>query len=144
MTLQQQIDTFLSGSPFAVCGASPDRHKYGNKCFRCLLQAGRTAFPINPSAAEVESHQAFAKLADLASHLAASDKPPIHAVSIITPHPITEKIIEQMGELNIKHAWMQPGAESPKAIARARELGINTIAGGPCLLVILGYHEHAD
>lgn len=144
MTLQKQIDKFLEGSPFAVCGASPDRHKYGNKCFRCLMQAGRAAFPINPSAAEVESHQAFAKLADLASRLAGTGQPPIHAVSIITPHPITERIIEQMGELNIKHAWMQPGAESPKAIARARELGINTIASGPCLLVVLGFHEHAD
>lgn len=139
MTLQQQIDAFLNGSPFAVCGASPDRHKYGNKCFRCYLQNNRTAYPINPSATEVESHQAFASLADLAAAHG-----PIHAVSIITPHPITEKIIEQMGSLNIKHVWMQPGAESPKAIARARELGINTIAGGPCLLVILGYHEHAD
>ena len=37
--------------------------------------------------------------------------------------------------------WMQPGAESPAAIARAQALGMNVIAGGPCLLVVLGFRE---
>jgi len=36
---------------------------------------------------------------------------------------------------------MQPGAESRRAIERAEELGLTVIAGGPCLLVSLGYRE---
>ena len=138
MTLQEQIDAFLNGSPFAVAGASADRSKYGNKVFRCFLQHHRAAYPINPSAADVEGHRAFATLADIQAFTNA----PIHAVSIITPPPVTERLIESMGTLGIKHVWMQPGAESPKAIARATELGINVIAGGPCLLVILGFRDH--
>jgi hypothetical protein len=36
---------------------------------------------------------------------------------------------------------MQPGAESPAALARAAELGLDVIAGGPCLLVALHFQE---
>jgi hypothetical protein len=36
---------------------------------------------------------------------------------------------------------MQPGAESAAAIDLAEELGVSVIAGGPCLLVVLGYRE---
>jgi hypothetical protein len=36
---------------------------------------------------------------------------------------------------------MQPGAESNRAIERCEELGIDVIAGGPCLLVILGFRD---
>ena len=41
----------------------------------------------------------------------------------------------------VKHVWMQPGAESDVAIRTAEDLGMNVIAGGPCLLVVMGYHE---
>jgi hypothetical protein len=36
---------------------------------------------------------------------------------------------------------MQPGAESPRAIDRAKELGLKVIAGGPCILVALGFTD---
>jgi hypothetical protein len=36
---------------------------------------------------------------------------------------------------------MQPGAESDAAVARAKALGMNVIAGGPCLLVALGFRD---
>ena len=50
-------------------------------------------------------------------------------------------MIEEAGKLGIRHVWMQPGADSPAAVARAKELGMNVIAGGPCLLVALGFRE---
>ena len=43
--------------------------------------------------------------------------------------------------LGIRHLWMQPGAESDAAVEAAREAGVNVIAGGPCILVTLGYRE---
>ena len=36
---------------------------------------------------------------------------------------------------------MQPGAESVEAVRAAEELGLSVIAGGPCLLVVLGYRD---
>lgn len=133
MTTQQQIDDFLAGDRFAVVGASRDRAKYGNKVLRVYQQDNREVFPINPNTDEVEGLASYADLASLPEA--------VHGISIITPPNVTESVIEQAGELGIKHIWMQPGAESATALARADELGMNVIAGGPCLLVVLGFHE---
>jgi len=37
---------------------------------------------------------------------------------------------------------MQPGAVSEAAVATCLENGINVIADGSCILVVLGYKEH--
>jgi acyl-CoA synthetase (NDP forming) len=50
------IEDFLAASSFAVAGASQDRAKYGNKVFRALVASGRTVYPLNPTAPEVEGH----------------------------------------------------------------------------------------
>ena len=130
----EQIEAFLAGSLFAVVGASASRAKYGNKILRCYVQNGRRAVPINPSVSEVEGLEAKAWLRDVEGS--------IDGVSIITPPEVTEQVIEEIIELGIKHVWIQPGAESPRALARAAEAGLNCIAGGACLLVVLGYREH--
>ncbi|MCH8218006.1 MAG: CoA-binding protein [Planctomycetes bacterium] len=54
---------------------------------------------------------------------------------------VTASIVEETAQLGIKHIWMQPGAESEEAVKRAEQLGMNVIAGGPCALVRLRYHE---
>ena len=124
---------FLTQKRFAVVGASTDRTKYGNKVLRCYLQHGRDVVPVNPKDATVEGLAAVKSLSEI--------QPPVDAVSVITPPKVTEAVVEEAGKLGIKHLWMQPGAESDAAIARARALGMNVIAGGPCVLVVLGFRE---
>ena len=131
--MRARIDGFLDGGPYAVIGASRDRAKYGNKVLRCYLQNGRTAWPINPRAGLIEGVDCYPDLASLPG--------PVHGLSIVTPPEITEQIVEQAAAAGIAHLWMQPGAESARAVERARELGLAVIAGGPCLLVVLGYRE---
>ena len=127
------IEAFVAGKVFAVVGASNDRSKYGNKVLRCYLQHGRHAIPVNPNATTVEG---IAAVPDLASLPQA-----VHGASIITPPDVTEAIVEQAAEAGITRLWMQPGAESERAIERAKELGLSVIAGGPCVLVVLGFRE---
>lgn len=133
MTTQEQIATFLSGKRFAVVGASQDRDKYGNKVLRVYMQNNREVVPINPTAAEVEGLAAYS---DLASAPGDFD-----GVSIITPPKVTERVVSDAIARGIKNIWMQPGAESASAIEAARAAGANVIAGGPCILVALRYHE---
>ena len=133
MTSDTQIDRFLAQPAFAVIGASRDRSKYGNKVLRCYQQNGRTAYPVNPNADEIEGLACVPDLASLPNQ--------VKAASIITPPKITEKIVEQAAEAGVQHLWMQPGAESKAAVERAAELKLQIIAGGPCILVTLGYHE---
>ncbi len=133
MTQQAQIEAFLNGSPFAVAGASRDREKYGNKVLRAYMQNNLEVFPVTPSAPDVEGQTAYANLSSLPT------RP--HGVSIVTPGKVTEQIVADAIRLGIRHLWMQPGAETAAAVRLAEEAGINVIHGGPCLLVILRYHE---
>lgn len=131
--MQSRIEEFLAGSVYAVVGASNDRWKYGNKVLRCYLQRGRRAIPVNPRAKIVEGLAAVPDLTSLPE--------PVHGASIITPPDVTEQIVEDAARAGVKRLWMQPGAESARAIERAEDLGLSVIAGGPCLLVVLGYRE---
>lgn len=127
------IDAFLDGNPFAVIGASTNRDKYGNKVLRAYQQNNKIVYPINPRADEIEGLKAYPDLASL------PELP--HGISIITPPTITEQVVEQAVSLGIKHIWMQPGAESAKAVDHARENGVNIVAYGACALVVMGYSE---
>jgi predicted CoA-binding protein len=66
---------------------------------------------------------------------------PVRAISVITPPAITEQVVRDAAAAGVKHIWMQPGAESDEAIYEAETLGMSVIAGGACLLVVLGYRE---
>ena len=133
MSLQKRINQFLDGDKFAVVGASRQRAKYGNKVLRSYAQKGLTAHPVNPNADTVEGLPAVRTLADLPES--------VHGVSVVTPPSVTEKIVKEAHAAGIENIWMQPGAESEAAVARAEELGLHVIAGGPCLLVALGCLE---
>lgn len=131
--MSTSTDSFLAEQRFAVVGASADRAKYGNKVLRCYAQHGRDVVPVHPKEATVEGRPAYPSLSAIPGG--------VGAVSVITPPAVTEKVVEEAAKLGVRHIWMQPGAESDAAIRRARELGMNVIAGGPCLLVVLGFRE---
>ena len=128
-----RIQSFLASGPFAVVGASTDRSKYGNKVLRCYQQHGKEVYPINARAPEVEGLKAYPSLAALPVK--------VKAISVITPPAITETVVREAAAAGVTHVWMQPGAESDEAIRTAESLGMSVIAGGPCLLVMMGYHE---
>ena len=133
MDLQDRIDAFLGGQPHAVVGASTDRSKYGNKVLRAYLQADRQVYAVHPTANEIEGLPVYPALASIPGI--------VHGISIITPPPITEKIVAEAGALNIKNLWIQPGAENEQAIALAHSYQMNLIAGGDCLLVAIGFRD---
>ncbi|MBI85727.1 MAG: CoA-binding protein [Planctomycetaceae bacterium] len=133
MTLQAKLDAFLAGKRFAVVGASQDRTKYGNKVLRTYLQNKLTVFPVNPRADQIEG---------LPSHPDLTSVPaPIDGISVITPPGVTEQVVEEAVQLGIRHLWIQPGAESQRAVALAKSAGMVVISGGPCILVVLEYRE---
>jgi len=132
--IDTKIAAFLSAPAFGVAGASKNRDKYGNKILRCYQMNHRKAVPINPVEAEIEGVACVKSVSDL--------PPEVASLSIITPPQITDKVVEQAIQKGIKHIWMQPGAQSTAAIDAAEAAGIEVIADGSCLLVVLGYREH--
>lgn len=127
---RESIRDFLASESIAVVGASNSMAKFGAQVFATCVAHGRRVYPVNPRAARVQGRVSYPSLRDLPER--------VEAVSIITPPAVTERIVEEAAAAGVKRVWMQPGAESVRAVARARELGLDVIAGGPCLLVELG------
>lgn len=127
--MNDNINAFLSGTTYAVAGASARQHKYGNKVFRALIKSGRETFPLNPVTELIEGHQAYPTISEL-------PKLP-DSLSIVTPPEVTRRVVEDAIRAGVKHVWMQPGAEDPQASQAAREAGLTVIDDGSCILVLL-------
>jgi len=130
---EDPIERFLISPAYGVVGASPHRHKYGNKVLRCYQQNGRRAIPVNPHEQVIEGAACVASVLDLPDE--------VKSISVITPPAVTERVVQQAIRKGIEHIWMQPGAESDQAVAACEAAGINVIADGSCVLVVLGYRE---
>lgn len=127
--LADDVAEFLAGEVFAVVGASQERAKFGNRVLRAYLAHGRRALPVNPRETVIEGLACVPDLASLPG--------PVHGVSIITPPAVTERVVDEALALGLKRLWLQPGAESAPAVARARAAGALVLAYGPCVLVEL-------
>ncbi|MEY2979869.1 MAG: hypothetical protein RL562_96 [Planctomycetota bacterium] len=123
----EQISRFLGGTAFAVIGASKDRAKFGNQVLRAYLAAGLEVHVVHPRETEIEGVPCVARVDDLPDG--------IHGVSLITPPPVTAGLLPAIAARGIRRVWLQPGAESGEALQLAQELGLDCIAGGPCLLI---------
>jgi len=133
-TMDPRFEKFLASPAFGVVGASVVRHKYGNRVLRCYLQNGKKAIPVNPREAEIEGVPCVANVAELPAE--------VRSLSIITPAAVTEQVVATAIARGIENIWMQPGAESPAAVELCRKAGINVIADGSCLLVVMGFADH--
>jgi len=124
-----EMRAMLAAQTFGVAGASRSPDKYGFLVFKALKRAGKTAYPINPSATEVDGDRCYPSLS-------AQPRPPEVAVLIVPP-AAGEAAVTECVALGIRQVWMQPGAESEAAIAVCHANGIAVVAGGPCLMVLL-------
>lgn len=133
MNLDQKLDAFFTASAYAVVGASNNPAKYGLRCYQSYLENGLKAYPVNRREDRVLGNQAYKKLAELPETC--------QSISIITPPPVTEMVVEEAIACGVKNIWMQPGAESAAAVKMAEDAGLNVISGGPCLMVVLSYRQ---
>ncbi|KTD56449.1 CoA-binding protein [Legionella shakespearei] len=131
--LTHQIELFLQSPAFAVLGASSNRDKYGNKVLRCYQQRGKTVYAVNPREQRIEGLDVIPSISALPDE--------VNSISIITPPAVTERLVAEAMQKGIRNIWMQPGAESRKAIQYCLDHKMNVIAGGPCILIVMGYEE---
>jgi uncharacterized protein len=112
----------------AVIGASSSRHKYGNKALRAFAQQGYTVVPINPHETEVEGYRAYASVLDVPG--------PIDMATVYVQPEVGVGIMEELARKTVGEVWLNPGADDDEVVARARELGLNTIQA--CSIVAIG------
>ncbi len=112
----------------AIVGASPDRSKFGNKAVRSYLSLGWTVHPVHPKAATIEGRRTIAALRDVPR--------PVDRVLFYVPPEIGLTLLDDVVALAPGEFWVNPGAESPALIQRARELGLDPIQA--CAIVAVG------
>lgn len=114
-----KIDDFLSQERFALFGMSRAGDKFGNKVYRNLTSKGYRVFPIHPATDNIQGITCWPNLAALPEK--------VDGAVIVVPPEQTERIVEKLAEADIRRVWMQPGAESKKAIQYCEEKGMSVI-----------------
>lgn len=112
----------------AVVGVSSDASKYGHRIFKDLLDAGYPVAGVNPKGGFMLGTHIHKSLSDI-------EQRPDLVITVVHPKA-TESTVEECARLGIKHVWMQPGSESPEAVAAAKEYGIKTTIA--CFMVVKG------
>lgn len=110
----------------AVVGATDNPAKYGFVIYRDLKRKGYRVYPVNPNRDTVDGDRCYASLREL------PEKPTI--VNVVVPPSVTREVLEESRELGIDNVWLQPGSESPEALAYLQEHELNYLAHA-CIMV---------
>jgi predicted CoA-binding protein len=112
----------------AVVGASSDRQKFGNKALRAFRDRGYTVVPINPKEAEVEGEKSYASVLDVPGD--------VDMATFYVSPAVGLKILEDVAKKGIPEVWLNPGADGPQVVERAKTLGLKTVVA--CSILGIG------
>ena len=112
----------------AVIGASSNRAKFGNRAVRAFERQGYQVIPINPNETEVEGRKTFRSVLDVPG--------PIDMATVYVPGHIGVQVMDDLAKKGVPEVWLNPGADDPQVLARARELGLNVIVA--CSIIGIG------
>lgn len=112
----------------AVIGASSRRHKFGNKALRAFRARGFTVVPIHPREREVEGERCYASVLDYPG--------PIDEATVYLGADQGLRVVEDIARKGIKVVWLNPGADAPEVVARARALKLD--ARVACSILAVG------
>ena len=114
----------------AIIGASVDRSKFGNKAVRAYKSKGFEVFPINPKEKTIEGLPAYPSI------LKVPKKPDM--ASLYLPPSIGIQVLEEVAKAGVKKIYINPGADSPELIAKAKGLGLEPLM--TCSILAIGIH----
>jgi len=112
----------------AIIGASNDRSKFGNKALRAFRNQGYTVVPINPREATVEGESAYKSVLDYPG--------PIDEATFYVAPRFGLKVLDDIAAKGISTVWLNPGADGPEVVDRARALGLKPIVA--CSIIAAG------
>ncbi len=92
------VHDFLAQKRIAVVGVSDKREAAGNMCYHRFKDAGYTVYTVNPRLNSFEGAPCYPDLHSI------PEKP--DAVFILASPRVTEQIVQQCIDLEIKHVWM--------------------------------------
>ena len=112
----------------AVIGASSNRRKFGNKALRAFERNGYRVLAINPNESEVEGHRTFATVLDVPDT--------IDLATVYVPADAGVRVMEDLAKKGVEQVWLNPGADDPVVVGRAKALGLKVIQA--CSIIAIG------
>jgi predicted CoA-binding protein len=103
----------------AIIGASNNRRKYGNKALRAFRNQGYTVVPINPHESIVEGEPAYRSVLDFPGT--------IDEATLYVGPDAGVLVMDEIARKGITSVWLNPGADAPAVVDRARALGLNPV-----------------
>ena len=128
--MQDLVDDFLKQKSFAVVGSFSDETKHAYRIVKTLKNKGYQVYPVNPHIKQVDGLVCYASIKDIPGVVDVAD--------LVTPPEVTEKIVRECKDKGIKRIWLQPGAESEKAIKFCEDNDIKVIYGLCVMLESIG------
>ncbi|KAJ5914292.1 hypothetical protein N7504_003175 [Penicillium tannophilum] len=133
------VKRFFSSPRFAVAGASNDTNKFGYKILAWYHQHSLPVTPLNPRAAQISLPS---RAYDTVPSPAGLPSPTQTSLSVVTPPPVTFKLLQEAHSVGIPAVWLQPGTFDDSVLEFARGHFEAVIAGdggqggeGWCVLV---------
>jgi predicted CoA-binding protein len=125
MPSKVSIEQFLAQEHIAVVGVSRSPKEFANAVATHLRSGGRTVYPVNAAADEIDGQPCFRSVADVPD--------PLDGVLVMVPPDAARTVVEDCVARGVPRVWLHKGsgagAVSPEAVARCREAGIDVVDG---------------
>jgi predicted CoA-binding protein len=131
--IDDMVQEFLAQKKIAVVGVSDKRETGCNLAYNKFKENGYQVYPVNPRISEFDSGPCYPDLKSI------PEKP--DAVFVLASPKVTDQIVQECVDLEVKHVWMhcmmgtRPGlaqsmtSVSQEAVEMCRENGIQVIPG---------------
>lgn len=127
--MEELKNKMLEDKNWVVIGFTPNEDKYGYKIYKKLKENKYNVHPVNPKYEDYKEFKVYNSIKEV--------KEKIDSVSVVVPPKVSEKLLEELKNTDIKNIWFQPGTFDENIIEKAENLGFN-IVFYDCVLVELG------
>ncbi len=119
MTTLNQVKEFLAQKHIAIAGVSGKPQKFGNAIFKELQKKNYQLYPIHREMATFEGVKCYPDVHSL--------PPEVTALVICTQPEQSVDLMKEAIEKNIRHVWLQQGAQNDESVKLAEENNLNLI-----------------
>lgn len=129
MKTRKDIEKFLAGESFALCGLSRSGKKFSNMLFNKMLELNYKVYPVNPNAEVIDGSKTFKSINDLPKDCT--------RLILMTPKSEGLALIKDAVSIGITDIWVQQGAETNEIIEFSKANNHLNIIYGYCLWMFI-------
>ena len=128
-------EAFWRFDTYAVIGNSAGR-AFPVLTYRGLKKLGKTVYPVDPAAKDIDGDMAYPDLSALPG--------PVEAAVVEVHKAETKGWVEKIAEHGLKDVWLHMSADTPEALELAEKSGINARTGTCAVMYVTpGFTFHS-